>query len=77
MKIFKSFAAGVLLWALPAALAGQTTPALAVRAVRFWLPEYGQTVVKAFVQIPYVALTPTNAGPNGVLSYRITGVPAG
>lgn len=72
MKIFKSFAAGVLLWALPAALAGQSAPALAVRAVRFWLPEYGQTVVKAFVQIPYVALTPTNPGPNGVLSYRIT-----
>ena len=72
MKIFKSFAAGVLLWALPAALAGQSPPALAVRAVRFWLPEYGQTVVKAFVQIPYVALTPTNTGPSGVLSYRIT-----
>jgi GWxTD domain-containing protein len=40
--------------------------------VRFWVPEYGQTVVKAFVQIPYVALRPTDPGPNGILSYRVS-----
>lgn len=72
MKIFKLFAVGVALCAAPAALAGQSAPALAVRAVRFWLPEYRQTVVKAFVQIPYMALTPTEVGPDGALSYRIT-----
>jgi len=72
VKIFKLFAVGVALCAAPPALAGQTAPALAVRAIRFWLPEYRQTVVKAFVQIPYMALTPTDVGPNGALSYRIT-----
>ena len=58
--------------AAPAISAGQSAPALAVRAVRFWVPEYGQTVVKAFVEIPYVALTPTSSDPAGVLSYRVT-----
>jgi GWxTD domain-containing protein len=72
VKIFKLFAVGAALCAAPAALAGQAAPALAVRAVRFWLPEYRQTVVKAFVQIPYMVLTPTDVGPNGALSYRIT-----
>jgi GWxTD domain-containing protein len=72
VKIFKLFAVGAALCAAPAALAGQGAPALAVRAVRFWLPEYRQTVVKAFVQIPYVALTPTDVGPDGAMSYRIT-----
>ena len=58
--------------AAPAISAGQSSPALAVRAVRFWVPEYGQTVVKAFVEIPYVALTPTSSDPTGVLSYRVS-----
>lgn len=58
--------------AAPAIGAAQSAPALAVRAVRFWVPEYGQTVVKAFVQIPYVALTPTSSDPTGYLSYRVS-----
>ena len=58
--------------AAPAVSAGQSAPALAVRAVRFWIPQYGQTVVKAFVQIPYIALTPTSSDPSGTLSYRVT-----
>jgi len=58
--------------AAPAISAGQAAPALAVRAVRFWVPEYKQTMVKAFVQIPYIALTPTSSDPTGVLSYRVT-----
>lgn len=61
-----------MLLAVPALSAGQTAPALAVRTVRFWAPEYGQTVVKAFVEIPYVALTPTSADPSGILSYRVS-----
>jgi GWxTD domain-containing protein len=65
-------AAAAFLLAAPAISAGQSAPALAVRAVRFWVPEYGQTVVKAFVQIPYVALTPTSSDPTGVLSYRVS-----
>ena len=73
MKIFCSIAvAAVLCGAAPARSAGQVAPALTVRAVRFWAPEYRQTVVKAFVQIPYIALTPTSTGPDGVLSYRVT-----
>ncbi|HEU4569989.1 MAG TPA: GWxTD domain-containing protein [Gemmatimonadales bacterium] len=73
MTIFRAFAAGAaLLTAAPAALAGQDAPALAARAVRFWLPEYGQTVVKAFVQIPYAVLTPTDGGPAGEMAYRVS-----
>ena len=73
MKIFRSIAAvATLLSAAPADSAGQSAPALTVRAVRFWVPEYGQTVVKAFVQIPYIVLTPTSTGPDGVLSYRVS-----
>lgn len=73
MKIFRSIAAAAaLLSTAPADTAGQSAPALTVRAVRFWVPEYGQTVVKAFVQVPYVVLTPTSTGADGVLSYRIS-----
>jgi GWxTD domain-containing protein len=73
VKIFRSLAAAAaLLTTAPAVSAGQTAPALTVRAVRFWVPEYRQTVVKAFVQIPYIALTPTSTGPDGVMSYRVT-----
>ena len=72
MKSFQWLAVGIALVAGPSAVAGQSAPALAVRAVRFWLPEYRQTVVKAFVQVPYVALTPTDGGPDGAMSYRIT-----
>ena len=73
MKIFSAVAAAVALSSTaPAKSAGQSAPALTVRAVRFWVPEYGQTVVKAFVQIPYIVLTPTSSGPEGVLSYRVS-----
>ena len=61
-----------LVMTAPAGLGGQTAPALTVRAVRFWVPEFRQTLVKAFVQIPYIALTPTSNGPDGVMSYRVT-----
>lgn len=73
MKILRSLAAAAALFsAAPADTAGQAAPALTVRAVRFWVPEYGQTVVKAFVQIPYIVLTPTSTGPEGMLSYRVS-----
>ena len=73
MKIFSALAAAAALFsAAPAESAGQTAPALTVRAVRFWVPEYGQTVVKAFVEIPYIVLTPTSTGPEGMLSYRVS-----
>lgn len=73
MKSFRSLAAAAaLLLAAPAASAGQGAPELKVQPVRFWVPEYRQTMVKVFVAIPYIALTPTNGGPDGVLSYRVT-----
>lgn len=73
MKILQVLAAAAALHAAtPAGSAGQTPPALTVRAVRFWVPEYRQTVVKAFVQIPYIVLTPTSTGPDGVMSYRVS-----
>ncbi len=73
MKHFRSLAAAAAyLLAAPATSDGQSAPALAVRVVRFWVPEYRQTVVKAFVQIPYIALTPTSTNASGVLSYRVT-----
>ena len=74
VKSFRAVAvaAVTLMCARPAALAGQDAPALAVQAVRFWVPEYRQTLVKAFVQIPYIALTPTGSGPDGMLSYRVS-----
>ena len=73
MKSFRWLtAAAALTLTASAGLAGQAAPALTVRAVRFWVPEFRQTLVKAFVQIPYIALTPTSSGPGGVMSYRIT-----
>ena len=73
MKIFRSMvAAALVLLAVPTGSSGQSAPALVVRAVRFWVPEYGQTVVKAFVEIPYQVLTPTSSGPEGQLSYRVS-----
>ena len=73
MKRFRCLAAvAALVMTAPAGLGGQTAPALTVRAVRFWVPEFRQTLVKAFVQIPYIALTPTSNGPDGVMSYRVT-----
>lgn len=54
---------------------GQPDPAVpvAVRAVRFFRAEAGQTRVKAFVQIPYSAMTATTAASAGagLLSYEV------
>jgi len=46
---------------------------MAVRTVRFYRTENRQTMVKAFVQIPYVLFSgdPT-AGPGGVVAYTVT-----
>ena len=58
--------------ASPRGAVAQGAPALTVRVVRFYRPEYQQTVVKTFVEFPYVSLQPTGSGPGAVLSYRIT-----
>lgn len=50
----------------------QSAPALAVRVVRFYRPEFQQTVVKTFAQFPVSSFAPTGAGPDAELSYRIT-----
>jgi GWxTD domain-containing protein len=59
--------------ATPSLASGQADPAVAVRAVRFFRPDAGQTRVKAFVQIPYAVMTPTVAASSGggTLSYEV------
>jgi GWxTD domain-containing protein len=44
---------------------------LILRAVRSYRAEQGRTDVNAFIQIPYTALTPSDADTGGVLSYRV------
>lgn len=61
-----------MLAATPQGAVAQGAPALTVRVVRFYRPEYQQTVVKTFVEFPYLSLTPTGTGPGAQLSYRIT-----
>ena len=63
---------GLAVLASPRRAAAQGAPALAIRVVRFYRPEFKQTVVKTFVEFPYVTLTPTGSGPGAQLSYRIT-----
>ena len=46
-------------------------PALAVRVVRFYQPDFQQTVVKTFVQFPVTGLSPVGTGAQAQLSYRI------
>jgi GWxTD domain-containing protein len=63
---------GLVFAAAPRATVAQGAPALTVRVVRFYRPEYQQTVVKTFVEFPYISLTPTGPGPGAQLSYRIS-----
>lgn len=59
--------------ASPSLASGQGDPSVAVRAVRFFRPDAGQTRVKAFVQVPYAVMTPTPAASpgGGTLSYEV------
>src|SRR5690606_9292617 len=59
--------------ATPSLASGQGDPTVAVRAVRFFRPDAGQTRVKAFVQVPYAVLAPTAAASpgGGRLSYEV------
>jgi len=46
---------------------------MAVRTVRFYRAEHRQTLVKAFVQIPYVMFAgAASAGPDGRVTYTVT-----
>lgn len=54
----------------PAALAGQTNQAVAVRAFRFFRAEGRQTLVTAFVEVPYDLLEAPSAA-NGELRYGV------
>lgn len=58
-------AALALSGATPTLASGQADPAVAVRTVRFFRADPGQTRVKAFLQIPYALLTPGSAGSPG------------
>lgn len=46
-------------------------PALAVRVVRFYQPDFQQTVVKTFVQFPATGLSVVGIGSQAQLSYRV------
>lgn len=51
----------------------QTEDVMAVRAVRFYRAETRQTLVKAFVQIPYVLFSPdAGSGATGQVTYAVT-----
>ena len=67
-----ALAAGVL--AAPTRIGErQTEDVMAVRAVRFYRAETRQTLVKAFVQIPYVLFAGDGAaGPNDQVTYAVT-----
>lgn len=53
--------------------ARQSEDVMAVRTVRFYRAENRQTLVKAFVQIPYVLFSGgASAGPNGLVTYSVT-----
>lgn len=53
--------------------AGQAEDVMAVRAVRFYRAESRQTLVKAFVQIPYVLFAGDGgAGPNDMVTYTVS-----
>jgi len=50
-----------------------TEDTMAVRTVRFYRADSRQTLVKAFVQIPYVLFAgDASAGPNGRITYLVT-----
>jgi len=51
--------------------APSTQQSLTINAVRFYRPSLRQTQVKAFVQIPYAMLAPTD-GAGGQLTYQVT-----
>lgn len=51
--------------------AAQSTPEVQVRAFRFYRAESKQTMVTAFLEVPYRVLTADNAGSNGSLRYSV------
>jgi GWxTD domain-containing protein len=52
--------------------AGQSVPEVAVRAFRFYRAEARQTLVTAFLEVPYQLLEADESGPNGHLRYGVT-----
>lgn len=45
---------------------------LAMRAVRYYRSEGGRTLVKAFVQVPYMMLQPAGSGPDAMMAYSVS-----
>ncbi len=60
-----------LMAAGPAAVGAQSAPAVDVRAYRFYRAESRQTLVQAFVDVPYELLEATTTGPSAQLSYGV------
>lgn len=60
-----------LLAAAPAGLQAQGGPAVEVRALRFYRAESRQTLVQAFVEVPYTLLESTTGTGGGDLKYGV------
>lgn len=72
MKRLGLFALGAFMLVLPGATArNPAAESVKLRAVRFYDAGSGLTQVRAFVQVPLDALTPTGNGSDAVLSYVV------
>lgn len=60
-----------LMAAGPAATGAQSAPAVDVRAYRFYRAESRQTLVQAFVDVPYELLEASATGPDAQLTYGV------
>lgn len=73
MALHGKLALAVLAVLAPIAAAAPELPdSVKVHAVRFYDSGSGLTQVRAFIQIPLEALTPTTQGADGMLSYRVS-----
>ena len=72
VRFAQAVMAGLLVTGAAGTMEAQAgAPALAVRAVRFYQPDFQQTVVKTFVQFPVTGLSVVGTGTQAELSYRI------
>lgn len=46
--------------------------ALQMRVVRYYRPDHGQTLVKAFVDVPFALLQATGGGPDDAMTYTVS-----
>lgn len=72
-RFLLSSVVGAALAAPHAVLQAQTAEdALAIRAVRYYRPDAGRTLVKAFVEVPYTLLHAGSAGPDAMMTYAVS-----